>query len=95
MTGSLWSLSFPGTWRGGVLHSALDGKSGGGDGLSPDATDQPTRCVHRHSGMGEGDKRGKRNGLLWQQFTAHSGMREGVLTREIDPLWGIKIRFLI
>lgn len=55
---------------------------------------QPS-CVHRHCGTGEGGKRGERNGLLWQQFTTHSGMREGVLTREIYPLWGIKIRCLI
>lgn len=37
----------------------------------------------------------KGGGLLWQRVTVLPGPRRDVLTREIHPLWGIKIKFLI
>ena len=93
-TESLWSLSFLGTQAGGVLQSALGGK--GGLVWAQCRCHRPVNPDGCTDTLGwKKEIRGRKEMLALAALHAVSGTREGVLTREIYPLWGIKIRFLI
>lgn len=90
---SPWSLSFPRTVRRRETAVSLRWESGG-VGLSPDAqANQPEVCTDA-LGREKEIRRGGRKGCFGSTSSLPS-VRGGVLTRQIHPLWGIKIRFLI
>lgn len=89
-------MSFPGAWRGGVLPSAWHRKSS--RGWAPSRRLRPVSPDVRTHTLGWKKEIRQRKGMAGSGSTSPlslSGTREGVLARELYPLWGIKIRFLI